>query len=701
MEDYISKILIVDDFDHNRIALTTLLKPLHNTKLIEASSGSEALTKLIHNNFALILLDVNMPDMDGYEVAELISSTEAHKHTPIVMLTAHNSCPTDILRAYEAGAIDYLTKPIESAILLNKVKQFVKISQLQAKTNYLKSEREVILEAAGQGVIKIANDGTIQFANSKACQLINSDKKQIIGTKFNLWFDYDHSMHNNSDLFSLLINNVIKLGLYQHKVTKLVQSNNKTRLVELTCTSALRHKNASMIVLFQDITARLEMEKRLVHLANYDPLTQLANRAYFHESLSRAILRSKRSETSVVLLLLDLDHFKQVNDTLGHDIGDELLIGVAKRLKSMLRENDIAARLGGDEFAILIEDCKSNIDAEEIAKKIVLLISKVFIIQEKELSIETSIGISSCSKGDPNKETLLKWADIALYAAKSEGRNCFQLFIPAMSKRAQEQAFIQNELKKIIEKNLIEVHYQGQYCLSENRFIGFEVLVRWPKQNKFVIPPAQFIPIAEQSYLIHELGHLVLLQACEALQTWQTSSLTQHLTLAVNLSAKQLNAHDFLDRLESILCEFKFPLHKLTFEITETALLNHTESVLRTINTLKSMGFNLALDDFGTGFSSLNYLQNLPFDIIKIDQAFIQRLGNCKKTWALVKAIMTIAKAFKMSVVAEGVENEKQLNCIRTLGCKKIQGFYFSKPIPKAQIDSLLLIAPFNKIKIH
>jgi len=270
-----------------------------------------------------------------------------------------------------------------------------------------------------------------------------------------------------------------------------------------------------------------------------------------------------------------------------------------------------------------------------------------------------------------------------------------------MSKRAQEQAFIQNELKKIIEKNLIEVHYQGQYCLSENRFIGFEVLVRWPKQNKFVIPPAQFIPIAEQSYLIHELGHLVLLQACEALQTWQTSSLTQHLTLAVNLSAKQLNAHDFLDRLESILCEFKFPLHKLTFEITETALLNHTESVLRTINTLKSMGFNLALDDFGTGFSSLNYLQNLPFDIIKIDQAFIQRLGNCKKTWALVKAIMTIAKAFKMSVVAEGVENEKQLNCIRTLGCKKIQGFYFSKPIPKAQIDSLLLIAPFNKIKIH
>jgi len=394
----------------------------------------------------------------------------------------------------------------------------------------------------------------------------------------------------------------------------------------------------------------------------------------------------------VVLLLLDLDRFKQVNDTLGHDVGDELLQGVAKRLASMLRETDLAARLGGDEFAILIEDCQSSIDAEQLAKKVVSLISKPFLIQDKEICIETSIGLSRSIAGKSDKSTLLKWADIALYEAKSEGRNCYKLFVPEMSVQAQKQALIQSQLRQIIDQDLLDVHYQGQFCLEENRFVGFEALVRWPKYNFGEIPvsPAQFIPIAEQSHLIHELGFQVLYQACGVLQTWKLSTDTQHLTLAVNLSAKQLNAYDFLDRLEHILCQFDFPLAKLTFELTETAFLDNSEHVQKCMKTLIDMGFSLALDDFGTGYSSLNYLQNLPFDIIKIDRCFIQRLGFCHKTTALVKAIITIADAFDMSVVAEGVENKIQLDCIAPLGCNKIQGFYFSKPIPKEEIASLI-----------
>jgi len=689
-----SKILIVDDILHNRIALNKVLEPLNNVEVIEAASGNEALKTLLSNDFSVILLDVNMPGMDGYEVASLISSSQAHKHTPIVMVTAHDSSGPDVLRAYEAGAIDYLTKPIESTILLNKVKQFIKISQLQAKTNYLKSERESILEAAGQGVVKFNSEGDIEFINNKACQMLGSVADKIIGSKFDKWFTHMEIEPDSDDLFVFLRKKVHELGLYQQPIAKLIDNNQAIHLVELTCTSPSpkSQKNYSMIVLFQDISARLEMESKLIHLANYDTLTQLANRACFHDNLARAISRSKRLESTVVLLLLDLDRFKQVNDTLGHDIGDELLQGVAKRLASMLRETDLAARLGGDEFAILIEDCQSSIDAELLAKKVLSLISKPFLIQDKEICIETSIGLSRSISGKSDKATLLKWADIALYEAKAEGRNCYQMFVPEMSVHAQKQALIQSQLRQIIEQDLLEVHYQGQFCLKENRFVGFEALVRWPKSNfgEILISPAIFIPIAEQSYLIHELGYQVLQQACGVLQSWQLSTDTQHLTLAVNLSAKQLNAYDFLDRLEHVLCQFDFPLAKLTFEVTETAFLDDSEHVQKCMQTLMNMGFSLALDDFGTGYSSLNYLQNLPFDIIKIDRCFIQRLGFCHKTMALVKAIITIADAFDMSVVAEGVENQIQLDCIAPLGCNKIQGFYFSKPIPKEDVASLI-----------
>jgi len=687
-----SKILVVDDILNNRIALAKVLQPLNNIEVVEASSGNEALKTLLNNEFSVILLDVNMPGMDGYEVAELISSIQAYKHTPIVMLTAHNTTGSDVLRAYEAGAIDYLIKPIESTILLNKVKQFVKISQLQAKTNYLKSERESILEAAGQGVIKFTSDGKIQFINNKACQMLASGAEQVIGSQFNTWFKDVEIEPDHENLFIYLRNKTNKLGLYQQQITKLIDKNNKTHLVELTCTSPKKQINCSMIVLFQDISSRLEMESKLIHLANYDTLTQLANRSCFHENLTRAINRSKRLKTTVVLLLLDLDRFKHINDTLGHDIGDDLLQSVAKRLNSMLRETDLPARLGGDEFAILIEECHSSIDAEQLAKKLVALIAKPFLIKGKEICIETSIGLSRSIFGKTDKETLLKWADIALYEAKAQGRNCYKLFVPEMSEHAQKQALIQNQLRQIIDQDLLDVYYQGQFCLVENRFVGFEALARWPKENFGEIPisPAVFIPIAEQSHLIHELSYQVLWQACEVLQSWQLSQETQHLTLAVNLSAKQLNAYDFLDRLESVISQFDFPFTKLIFELTETAFLNDCKHVQKCMETLRKMGFSLALDDFGTGYSSLNYLQNLPFDIIKIDRCFTQRLGFCHKTSALVKAIITIADAFDMSLVAEGVENKIQLDHISPLGCNKIQGYYFSKPIPKEEISSLV-----------
>jgi len=690
MAQIASKILIVDDHRSNRIALEKLIQSINHIDVYHAASGDETLALLIYNKFALILLDVNMPGMDGYEVAELISSTAAHKHTPIVMLTAHDSTGDNILKAYQSGAVDYLTKPLEPTILLNKVKQFVTLNQLQVKTEALKSEKELILEMAGQGVLKLSNNGLIQFVNSKSAFLINKPEKELLASHFNQWFKAnEHNSPQVNDLFSYIQLQIQQSGQFQQQIT-LMASEQSAYQVEITCTTQLNNSNAPMIVLFQDITERLTMEKKLTHLANFDPLTQLANRQYFHNQLERALNRSKRIHNSVVLLMVDLDHFKEINDTLGHDIGDELLQAVATRLLKLLRKSDLSARLGGDEFAILLEDT-SELAAEDVAAKIVTMISNPFIIQEKEIFVETSIGIACSIGGEYNKTTLLKWADIALYEAKSAGRNRYQLFVQAMSEQREQQAFIQNQLRTILEDNSLLVNYQPQFSVKSNRFTGVEALVRWPLTGygEKQISPAVFIPIAEQSHIIHELGEQVLSQSCQLLAQWQTQADKKHLTISVNLSAKQLNSPNFLDSLESILGEYRFPLSQLILEITETAILNHLESATRIINTIKSLGIKLALDDFGTGYSSLNYLQALPFDIIKIDQCFVQRLDSCNKTRALVKAVMNIAYACKMDVVAEGVEIESQLEHITLMGGDKIQGYYFSKPVSKEELTGI------------
>ena len=692
IDDYRCKILVVDDTPANRVAFANVLAQLENVEIIYASSGEEALALLLRHHFSVVLLDVHMPGMDGYEVAKLISRTKAHQHIPIMMVTAYGSSTKDIVKAYECGAIDYITKPIEPLILLSKVKQFVALAELKAKSDYLKSEREMILEAAGQGVLKLDVHGVIQFANTQACQLMGAPAHDIIDTCFDLWFRPDSSsLANDECFFSMVYQQVLERGIHEIRDIKLSLNDVEGCSVELTATLIQGQVNSPMIVLFRDVTERLALESKLVHLANYDPLTQLANRAYYHDSLNRAIARSKRLKSTVVCLMLDLDHFKQINDTLGHDVGDLVLQEVASRLHTVLRENDIAARLGGDEFAIIIEDTSIE-EAEVVAGKIVTMFDAPFLLEHKEIKIETSVGIACCQSGVPDNLTLSKWADIALYAAKSAGRNTFQRFCAAMSEQTELQASILEQLRYILENQLLDVHYQPQYDLLQGGLIGFEALARWPaNEGKQAVSPGLFIPIAEQSQLIHDLGRQVLSKSCDLLQSWKGDELKAKLSISVNLSARQINAPDFLNWLDAILENYDFSPHLLIFEITETAMLDHGDSVGQTLDVLKSRGFGLALDDFGTGYSSLNYLQNFPFDQIKIDQSFVHRLGHSHKAWAVIEAIMTIASAFDMDVVAEGVEDFVQLSKVLALGCDKVQGYYFHRPLPLSELDDVML----------
>ncbi|OUS32532.1 hypothetical protein A9Q99_00205 [Gammaproteobacteria bacterium 45_16_T64] len=700
---YPCNVLVVDDLPANLLAMDAILGDLDNVNLVHAKNGVEALQCVLKQRFALMLLDVNMPEMDGYEVAHLVSNNPYTKYLPIVMVTALGQSDEEVLKAYQAGAVDYIVKPIQNDILINKVKQFVELYRAHEKAAQsllemanLRKEKEVILNAAGEGIVKINSKGEIEYANQKALNLLKVPSDRLIHSHFNLWFAGKH----DEDMFSQLYEHLTATQQDQRYRLDILISGGRKVPIEAMCTHTedTNGSLASVIVLFQDITERLAMEGRLIRLANYDPLTGLSNRAYFHDSLLRAIARSKRSGSTVALYTIDLDRFKQVNDTLGHDIGDALLQDVSSRLRDTLREVDVISRLGGDEFAVIVEDLDGGEDSgTAIAAKLVKELALPYYLTaedgtKKELVVECSVGVAFCHGGDLDEPSLVKASDLALYEAKRGGRNTFRTFATEMSEHSKKHASIEQMLRSASVGDSLCLHYQPQICLSEHRVTGFEALVRWFPTDPNIAPvsPAVFIPIAEQTRLIHSLGENVLYEACEQLQQWSTFYEKHDLTLSVNLSAKQLSVPNFIHVIDRVTSPFNFERHRMVFEITETAVLDHGHSTIDTLIAIKERGFGLSLDDFGTGYSSLSYLQKLPVDYLKIDRCFIQDMNQNPKNLSLVKAIMAIAETFSLDVVAEGVESREELQCLAELHCDKIQGYYFSKPVPPSEAQRVV-----------
>ncbi|PCJ14436.1 MAG: hypothetical protein COB04_15220 [Gammaproteobacteria bacterium] len=700
----LSNVLIVDDRVENLQAADEILATLENVNLVHAQSGEEALEKALKQRFAVVLLDVNMPGMDGYEVARLMSNNPHTKYLPIVMITALGQSNEEALKAYAAGAVDYLIKPIQPEILVNKIKQFVElyfanesVNQSLIEISNLKEDRDIILNAAGEGIIEIDDQGYLHFANKKALELLNCDHDTALRNHFDHWF----SFKSKPNYFTILKKSLKEVGTdLRCRLNALTEDGNSVP-IEAICTSTHNTTTSSVgiIMIFQDITDRTNMENRLLHLANYDHLTGLTNRAYFQENLSRAIARSKRFNTTAVLLMIDLDRFKQINDTLGHDVGDALLQAVANRLQTCVRSSDVITRLGGDEFAVIAEDLTNpEQEGRSLADKMVTELAKPYDIKIgsqgiKQLVVECSIGMSFSQNGSMDATTIYKSADIALYEAKNAGRNTYKLFAKKMSESTKQHASIENKLRKAIEHDHLTLHFQPQVSLSLKRVTGFESLLRWiPKSPSHTpISPAVFIPIAEQSRLIHKLGDFVLHQACKQLEIWQHSLAKQDITLSVNLSAKQLNVPNFIEVIDRITQQYQFNNNDLVFEITETAVLEHGDYSIATLEKIKQRGFGLALDDFGTGYSSLSYLQKLPVDYLKIDRCFIQKMNQDPKNFALVEAIMAIASTFSLDVIAEGVEEYAELKSLTTLHCDKIQGYYFSRPIPAADTEKIII----------
>ena len=430
----------------------------------------------------------------------------------------------------------------------------------------------------------------------------------------------------------------------------------------------------------EDITERQSAEERIGHMARHDALTDLPNRVLMRERLEHELKRVKRGE-SLAVLCLDLDHFKSVNDTLGHPIGDELLKLVADRLRGCTREPDTIARLGGDEFAIIMTKMQKANDPATLARRIRESIIKPYQIEGHQIITDISIGISLSPDDGTEPDELLKNADMALYGAKADGRGTYRFFELEMDARMKARRDLEMDLRKALGNGEFELYYQPLVNLQTNEISAFEALLRWQHPSRGMISPADFIPIAEETGLIVPLGEWVLNTACEEAVNWPG-----HIKVAVNLSPAQLTNRNLVNVVKNALADSGMDARRLQLEITETVLLQNTFATLARLHELRKLGAQIALDDFGTGYSSLSYLRSFPFDKIKIDQSFIQDMSNGAEPLAIVNAVAGLAKCLNMISTAEGVETQQQMDTVQSMGCTEMQGYLFSRARPAKEI---------------
>jgi len=445
-----------------------------------------------------------------------------------------------------------------------------------------------------------------------------------------------------------------------------------------------------LLVTLRDVTERKALEEQLKHQAFHDPLTGLANRVLFIDRVEHALARSARTPHSLAVLFLDIDDFKTVNDSLGHGAGDQLLVVVAQRLRSVLREGDTAARLGGDEFAILLEDADEEAPTQ-VAERILTALRRPAAVQHRELSTRASIGVALRASPKQSAEELLRNADIAMYTAKAKGKARVEVFEPGMQEAAINRLELRGDLEAALEQSQFTLNYQPIVSLRSGELYGFEALVRWNHPRRGMLLPAEFIPLAEETGMISQLGRWVLEEATRQAGRWQADFPgARGLTVAVNVSARQFDEPELVSWVADALRSSGLLPHLLTLEITESVLVQDTESAIETFRQLKALGVRLAIDDFGTGYSSLSYLHRFPIDTLKIDRSFVATVGPRREEAALVRSIINLSQTLDIETVAEGVEEAAQMGRLKALGADLAQGYYFAKPLAPDEVPAVL-----------
>jgi diguanylate cyclase (GGDEF)-like protein len=564
------------------------------------------------------------------------------------------------------------------------------ILRAEARTKQKSDQLKLTLEHISQGIMLVTKDREIPVINQRCGELLRLPKEMIAyPPRFDQLAHYG-PVHHDFVLPATTQVTAPAGGSTSAPAQPSISDYQRADGVSIEVRTT-QLPDGGFVHTFTDITERRAAESHIVNLASEDPLTKLPNRRVFRsmlEALSTAETHSHADadqRNDFAVLFLDMDRFKVVNDTLGHRTGDKLLIQVAARLQSVLPRGDVLARLGGDEFAILVRNSAERAEIEALAKNVIAAMAYPFQIDHHLIRVGISIGIAMGGRDGKTDDELLVAADLALYAVKTDHRGTYRFYEKCMHDDVNERRDIELELREALEKTELELHYQPIVDLRTNAIAGFEALARWPHTTRGMISPARFIPVAEDCGLILPLGEWALTQACLAARQWP-----DHFKVAVNISPVQLSSPDIIATLSRILASTGLDPNRLTLEITERIFLDNNEQTLSTLHQMKELGVQIALDDFGTGYSSLSYLRSFPFDVVKIDRSFISELGTDTGSNVIVQAVILIANGLGMATVAEGIETPLQQQMLKTLGCEKVQGYLFSKPVRGDDVDALI-----------
>jgi diguanylate cyclase (GGDEF)-like protein/PAS domain S-box-containing protein len=555
--------------------------------------------------------------------------------------------------------------------------------QAEADLARKKYELSDFIEHGNVGLHWVGLDGIIMWANQAELDLLGYTREEYIGhsiAKFHVdqsaIQDMLESLNRGETLKNYEARMLCKDGSTRHVLINSSAFREDGKLVHSRCFT-------------HDITEQKAAEERLLQMAHYDSLTNLPNRTWFYDTLKRTLVQAAEGRWSIAVLFVDLDRFKNVNDTLGHAVGDELLCQVAARLVKCVRVRDVVGRLGGDEFGLILTHLENPDDAGIVASKIIETVAHMFTLDQRETFVTASIGITLSPEDGSDADTLIRFADTAMYRAKDRGRNTYQFYTAEMNVRAEEKLDLENALRRALERDEFLLHYQPKLDLRTHKVGGVEALLRWQRPGIGLVSPADFIPLLEETGLIVPVGEWVVRAACRQIRTWRDAGLGS-VNVAVNLSGRQFFQKDLSSKIVHAAEEFGIEPGLIELEITESSLMSQAKETISILHKMKAAGFRLAVDDFGTGYSSLSYLKRFPIDTLKIDRSFVRDIPGDADDTGIVQAILSMAHTLKLSVVAEGVETSEQLEFLRSLGCDEVQGYYFARPMDSEALAKLL-----------
>ncbi len=710
----IMKILLVDDepqlIESERAILECSEYDIH-----AAVGGIEALARLQMESFDLLMLDMKMPDMDGFQLLDMLF--DRWPDIRVIVVSGEASFNA-VSHALHRGAYDFIKKPYAPKELLATVKNAYQRWQLEEVNSkisqHIKESEKLhrfIVDHSPDFIYVLDQDGKFVYVNDRAKILLGYEKEELVGQHFSMLlydkdkerFKYFLAERRRGERATRNVEiRLLKKSNGEERSSQYHDFENDMIPIELNAMGVYHGENDDEISgdegfkgtygVARDISERKRAEEIIHFQAYHDQLTKLPNRSLLKDRINVAVMQAKRMDSMVAALFLDLDHFKKINDSLGHSIGDRFLKSMAKRLGSCLREGDTLARFGGDEFVVVLPYADNEANVSLVAEKLLAQLRKPIMIDEHELFVTGSIGVSIYPNDGESMDDLIKHADMAMYHAKSQGKNCFYYFSEALNARYANHLSMEQMLRKALSNNEFVLEYQPQVDINNYKIIGMEALLRWEHPELGRLSPAEFIPLAEENGMIIPVGEWVIQEACQQMKEWRKLK-NGDVRVSVNLSALQLHQDNIVDIVTQALKNNDLPGTALEVELTESVLMEDMDDARDKLNQLNAAGVKVAIDDFGTGYSSLAYIHELPVHTLKIDQGFVQSIHEKVSDNSVIAAIIAMADGLKLNLIAEGVETEEQLEQLRDMGCTNMQGFLYSRPLSQAAAIDLLSAA--------